>query len=446
MKKITTLLLALLSCAGTMFASDTSVGGIWYNFDDEHLTAEVTYRGDAYDTYGNEYYGKVVIPASVTYNTKTYSVTSIGDWAFNYCSGMTSVTIPNSVTSIGDQAFYACSGLTSVTIPNGVISIGEETFYWCTGLTSVTIPNGVISIGYQAFYACSGLTSVTIPNSVTSIGNYAFCRCRGLTSVTIPNSVTSIGNRAFGDCTGLSSVTNYATTPQSINSSVFDNVDKSTCKLYVPMESASLYQAAESWSDFPVCVILSAKADPDDASTFYTIFYHGSQKYKLPAGMEAYTATINGDVLELTKVAEGGDVIPAGTAFILKSNAANLTMDITDETPVSIGENILQGVDAATSAPANCYVLSGKSSDNSVQGIGFYRFSGTLGAHKAYLVLAPKAGAPRRLRFAFSETNTTTNVEQVPSIQVPSTKVIENGQLYIMHEGQMYDVRGNKVQ
>ena len=135
------------------------------------------------------------------------SVTSIDDYAFYGCSGLTSVTIGNSVTSIGELAFCDCSGLTSVTIPNSVTSIGELAFYDCSGLTSVTIGNGVTSIGDAAFYCCSKLTSITIPGSVTSIGNSAFSGCSGLTSVTIPDSVTSIGNGAFRDCSGLTSVT-----------------------------------------------------------------------------------------------------------------------------------------------------------------------------------------------------------------------------------------------
>ena len=135
------------------------------------------------------------------------SVTSIGEYAFKGCSGLTSVTIPNSVTSIGRQAFYRCSGLTSVTIGNSVTSIGDDAFSGCSGLTSVTIPNGVTSIGEGTFQGCSGLTSVTIPKSVTSIGSSAFSGCFRLTSVTIPNSVTSIGSSVFKDCSGLTSVT-----------------------------------------------------------------------------------------------------------------------------------------------------------------------------------------------------------------------------------------------
>ena len=177
-------------------------------------------------------------------------VTSIGNTAFSYCTGLTSVTIPNSVTGIGDYAFYECYRLTSVTIGNSVTSIGSSAFGGCSSLTSVTIPSSVTIIGEGAFFLCNGLTSVTIPNSVTGIGGSAFLGCSGLTSVTIGNSVTGIGDKAFKDCTGLTFVTNYATTPQSINSNVFDNVNKSTCVLNVAKESVSLYQAANVWKEF----------------------------------------------------------------------------------------------------------------------------------------------------------------------------------------------------
>ena len=204
-KKIFTLLLAVAASVGTMFASDIQVDGIWYDFDSSSKTATVTYRGSSFISYSNEYTNSVVIPASVTYNSVSYSVTSIGDLAFVDCSSLTSVTIPNSVTSIGEGAFYGCSGLTSVTIPNSVTSIGNWAFYECSSLTSVTIPNSVTSIGDYAFHYCSSLTSVTIPNSVTSIGSCAFASCSSLTSVTIPNSVTSIGSSAFSGCSSLTS-------------------------------------------------------------------------------------------------------------------------------------------------------------------------------------------------------------------------------------------------
>ena len=148
----------------------------------------------------------IKIPSNVESNGQTYTVTSIGNYAFWNCSVLTSVDIPDSVTSIGNSAFSWCSGLTSVDIPDSVTSIGGFAFRGCSSLTEVTIPDSVTSIGDSAFFRCSDLTSVVIPDSVTSIGNSAFSWCSDLTSVVIPDSVTSIGNGAFSDCISLTSV------------------------------------------------------------------------------------------------------------------------------------------------------------------------------------------------------------------------------------------------
>ena len=174
------------------------------------------------------------------------SVTSIGDNAFGYCSGLTSVTIGNSVTSIGNSAFEGCSGLTSVTIPNSVTSIGEWAFFDCIGLTSVTIGDSVTSIGDFAFSECIGLTSVTIPNSVTSIGISAFEDCSGLTSITIPNSVTSIGDYAFYNCSSLTNVTCLRNTPPTLGTDAFYDI-QSNAVLHVPSGCASNYSG---WSSY----------------------------------------------------------------------------------------------------------------------------------------------------------------------------------------------------
>ena len=178
-----------------------------------------------------------------------YQVISIGDCAFSFCSGLTSVTIPSSVTSIGDGAFSCCSGLTSVDIPSGVTSIGNQSFYGCSGLTSITIPSSVTSID-DAFEGCNNLqkvniddieawckipfsfwnyygdrcnnplyyahhlylndelvTDVEIPNGTTTIGECTFINAVDIKSVKIPNTVTNIGGKAFYGCIGLTSIT-----------------------------------------------------------------------------------------------------------------------------------------------------------------------------------------------------------------------------------------------
>ena len=200
MKRLLFFICTLL-CANVLMAQTRfSIGGIRYEITSTNPAKVKVNDANSSITTAN-------IPSTVTYQGTGYSVTSIGNYAFEYCSSLTSVTIPNSVTSIGDYAFNHCSSLTSVTIPNSVTSIGQSAFKNCSSLTSVTIPNSVTSIGQSAFYGCSSLTSVTIPNSVTSIGTYAFWSCDSLTSVTIGNSVTSIGNYAFQSCRSLTSVT-----------------------------------------------------------------------------------------------------------------------------------------------------------------------------------------------------------------------------------------------
>jgi len=182
--------------------------------------------------------------------TISKSVTSICYQAFSGCKGLTSITIPNNVTLIDVRAFMFCSALTSISIPNSVTSIGKAAFLGCSRLTSVTIPNSVTSISGMAFWGCSGLTSVTIPNSVTSISSSAFWGCSELTSVTIPNIVSLIGDYAFWGCSGLKEIRNNNAIPQNLNSTIFDGINKATCKLYVPKGSFSSYRAAPIWGDF----------------------------------------------------------------------------------------------------------------------------------------------------------------------------------------------------
>ena len=242
------LFICTLLCANVLFAQTR----FWVGYLQYEVTSTNPAEVEVCDVYDvNSSITTANIPATVSYSSGiTYSVTSIGDYAFCYCFRLTSVTIPNSVTSIGDSAFYYCDGLTSVTIPNSVTSIGNGAFCECSSLTSVTIPNSVTSIGDYAFYYCRSLTSVTIPNSVTSIGNYAFYGCSSLTSITIPNSVTTIGESAFNYCSSLTSVSCLATTPPTLtNNTVFPYPNIAT--LTVPCGTLEAYSSATSfWNMF----------------------------------------------------------------------------------------------------------------------------------------------------------------------------------------------------
>jgi len=234
------------------------------------------------------------------------SVRTIGYRAFSCCFGLTSITIPNSVTSIYYNAFANCGRLTSITIPNGVTTIGNGTFGGCFGLTSITIPNSVTSIGEGAFSGCSGLASITIPNSVTSIGESAFEDCSCLTSVTIPNNVTSIGNYAFGGCSGLISVT-ISNSVTSIGNYAFEGCDKlmtvnseitepynctnifstNTYRkgtLYIPAGTKDLYTRFDGWREF--LKIEEVGGAPEENVWLTLKDSQGASKLKLKKGVE----------------------------------------------------------------------------------------------------------------------------------------------------------------
>ena len=163
-------------------------------------------------------------------------VTSIGDYAFSDCSGLTSVTIPNSVTSIGSSAFFDCKALTSINLPNSVTSIGKTAFYDCSALTTVSIGNSVKSIGESAFKDCYALTTVSIGNSVKNVGESAFYGCYNLQTITInnqvpPTCVSSTFTCSTGNVRDKYDVYNYAT-------------------LHVPMGSKEAYSSAHEWRYF----------------------------------------------------------------------------------------------------------------------------------------------------------------------------------------------------
>ena len=183
----------------TTYPNSFVIDGVTYNVISHYnLAVELT--------DGKSCTGEIVIPSSITYGGKTYTVTSIGDWAFYGCSSLTSIDIPNSVIRIGDRAFLSCDNLMSVTIPNSVTNIGEYIFAYCSNLISVNIPIDVTNIGNGIFSNCRSLTSVVLPINITSIPESMFNGCSSLISIDIPDGVTSIGESAFNGCSSLTSV------------------------------------------------------------------------------------------------------------------------------------------------------------------------------------------------------------------------------------------------
>lgn len=190
----------------------TQIGGFAFDFECEGLRYNITYGGVEitylYEDSKNRFYasGDLEIPKYVKHGGVTYTVTSIGKYAFWECSYLKSVKIPNSVKTIADDAFHHCVSLTSVSIPNSVTSIGWSAFANCPSLKSVIIPSSVKSLGPSAFSRCYSLENVSLSNSITSIGKNAFSNCCSLSSLTIPSTVTSIGEGAFRGCLSLKSI------------------------------------------------------------------------------------------------------------------------------------------------------------------------------------------------------------------------------------------------
>jgi hypothetical protein len=168
--------------------------------------------------------GAVTIPSTI----EGLPVTSIGDYAFQDCTGLTSITIPASVNSIGDGAFLLCTSLTSVTIPGSVTNIGVDVFSACYSLTNAIIQEGATTIENGMFENCYSLTTVTIPESVTSIGDAAFVSCSNLTNVTIPGNVTNIGEAAFDGCDSMTSVSIPASVTNIGNDAFFNCIHLAT--------------------------------------------------------------------------------------------------------------------------------------------------------------------------------------------------------------------------
>ncbi len=325
------------------------------SFISENINYEIVSSNTVKVIANGHYSGNIAIPSNVSYAGKTYNVTAIGQFAFENCPNLTSISIPSSVTSIEAFSFAWCSGLTSLTIPSTVTFIGKCAFLSCYGLTSITIPSSVTSIGESAFDGCYGLTSLTLPSSVTSIGRSAFFGCYGLTSVTIPSSVTSIGRNAFSACHGLTSVT-IPSSVTSISGYAFSHCSSLTT-VYIQSQEITIDKSA-----FYYCANLK-QFIVDDSNQHYTslegvlfnktldtllLYPNGkSPSYTIPSSVKAIGPSAFEFCRNLTSITIPNSVVSIGEAAFM--SCSGLTSINFSDGIASIESSAFLGCDYLTS-------------------------------------------------------------------------------------------------
>ena len=334
----------------------------------------------------------VVIPDTIDGK----SVTSIGRRAFEGCTNLKSITIPNSVTEMGRRAFSGCSSLIGIAIPDNVTEIGKYAFDGCKSLTSITIPDGVTSIGDGAFYNCSSLTEIKvasensnyvsvngvlynkdkttiicypagkkgnnykIPDGVTKVDSSAFIGCSSLTSITIPNGVTSIGDSAFEDCTSLKSIT-IPNSVTSIGDSAFEDCTSLT-SITIPNGVTSIGDSA-----LEGCTSLTSITLPDSVTSIGFGAFIGCSSLTsitIPDSVTCIGDSAFNGCTSLTSITIPDSVTSIGeSAFSGCSSLASITIP---DSVMSIGNDAFH----------ECSSLTSITIPNSVTSIGDYAFLG----------------------------------------------------------------------
>ena len=307
MKKIYALFIVCF-VAGLAYANGVKIDEIYYILIDSTHTAKVTYTTTASPTIKtNAYSGDVIIPATVTQDGTTYTVTAIGDSAFFGSAKLTSVYFPESLTKISGSAFWKCTLLTQFSVdPNNAVystidgvlfskdktrlvlfpfgrggeyyvpsstkKIGGGAFTLNSSIEKVVLPDETDSIvgwsfnesnlksvefgkkmkfiGEGAFYFCANLRSIEVPDSIKILENESFRRCSALEKIIFPKTLTEIRGGMFWGCSKLDTVISYAVTPPNLTESHVFFIISPTAKLLVPKESVEKYKHALLWKDF----------------------------------------------------------------------------------------------------------------------------------------------------------------------------------------------------
>lgn len=321
-------------------AQKVQIGDLYYNLDATNQTAEVAGLNLAIDS--------IDIPASVTYNSVTYSVTSIGYEAFWGYSSLSSISLPNSILSIGQEAFMRCKGLQSIEIPINLTKIGSRAFHDCTGLKTVvwnakkcadfksapfeSLDNFVFGneVEHIPAYLCAHLiklTAINIPSSVTSIGNSAFEHCENVTYFDIPNTITKLGTGVFRGCINATSINilqNLTTIPEETfyGCNKLESID-------IPSGIVSIGKSA-----FYACSSLKSINVPNtvtsiDAAAFQ--YCTGLTEFIIPTGISTIASTLFCGCQNITTINIPNNITSiSGSAFQSCDNLVKVT----------IGENV----------------------------------------------------------------------------------------------------------
>ena len=379
---------ALMSDSADQTSAEISFGDLTY----EIYPGEATVTGLSYE---GQYKNSIVIPSSIFYGDTSIPVTSIDEYAFEDCSSLTSITIPDSVTLIGNSAFSGCSSLASVTLSDNLSYIREYTFSGCSSLTSITIPDSVASIGNRAFSDCSSLTSITIPYSVSVLGNNIFVGCTNLTDVsvhpdngffiadngivysknhetlifslvsktgalTVPDGVRLIRQGAFYGCSSLTSVT-IPSSVTSIDANAFYG-----CSSLTSVNIPDGITAISSWT-FAGCTSLTSVTIPSSVTSIGDYAFYGCSSLtsvNIPDGITAIPSGTFAGCSSLTSVTIPSSVTSIGYGAFAR--CTSLTSVTIPENVTTLDYNAFDG----------CYNISSLTLNEGLIHLKDYAFSG----------------------------------------------------------------------
>jgi hypothetical protein len=335
-----------LTIVQAKFASE----GIYYDLDDEALTATVI-AGEA------AYTGEVAIPSSVTYGENTYNVTAIAADAFANCAELTSVTIPESVTAIVAGTFSGCTNLNTISIPESLTAIEAGAFTGTAWLESQQ--DGVIYINNIAYLYKGEMAegaAIEIAEGTTSINASAFEGQTNLAAVTIPESVETIGESAFAGCSGLTEIF-VQETPATIYSNTFEGAGEYFA-VNVPYRCGTTYKAADYWK-----LLNIVEADFESEGVYYKLDDETMTAYVI-AGRNPYAGEVT--------IAE--TVTYDGNTYTVNAIAADAFAGFEAVTAVTIPSSVTT-IEAGTFV--GCSALATITIPETVTTIGVDAFTGT---------------------------------------------------------------------